>query len=161
VACIIVLLFGVGLTGIHFDASGQPQLPDPFPGLGVYRDLVSQSCGKQGVSGPRWNPKELPFIGCFGLSSGNNGEGTLAGRKVTFAVDAKGKENCKVDGVAVVRTVRRKNYCSECLVGCSQLHFFCSDEDGRDCSSSVIVISHNSDKSVFFQINQEFLDTHI
>jgi hypothetical protein len=44
VACIIVLLFGVGLTGIYFDASGQPQLPDPFPGPDIYSE--SRSCGE-------------------------------------------------------------------------------------------------------------------
>jgi hypothetical protein len=150
---LVVTLFYIAPPSFHSHASNQPELPGPFPGLGIYSNVIKQSCGKQGANGARWNPKDIPFIGCFGLSSGNSVTGRLAGRQVEFAVDEMGRENCKVDGVVVVRTVRQRTNVPNVIWGCEHLTF-CVDEERIDCTTSVTIISHNSDKSVYFQIAQ-------
>jgi hypothetical protein len=146
-------LFDVTLLGLHSRANSQPELPGPFPGLGAYSDAIKLGCGKQGANGARWNPKDIPFIGCFGLSSGSSVTGRLVGRQVEFAVDERGRENCKVDGVVVVQTVRQRTNVPNVAGGCGLLTF-CVDAEHGDCTTSVTIISRNSDKSVYFQIAQ-------
>jgi hypothetical protein len=96
----LATLLVVNAPGIHLEANGQPALPT-FPRMDLYNP--SQICGKQGM---RWNPKELPPIGCFGLSSGESASGTIADHELVVAVDSKGKEICKVGGVTVAHTLR-------------------------------------------------------
>ncbi|HKD30864.1 MAG TPA: hypothetical protein VKC66_33770 [Xanthobacteraceae bacterium] len=148
---IIAMLLTVSLPNI--EANSQPELPGPFPGLGAYSNLFNNICGKQGVKSERWNPKELPFIGCFGLSSGSSASGIVAGHQLELGVDEKGKEICKIDGTIVVRTDRHKTNIPNVLYGCDSLHF-CADEDGRNCSTNLAVISRNSDRSIFFYFAQ-------
>jgi hypothetical protein len=95
----------VGLLGFHSEATGQPVLPGPYPALGGYANIVKEICGKQGL---KWQPKELPWIGCFGLPSESRASGTIAGRQLEVTVDSKGEEVCKVDGTTVARTVGRR-----------------------------------------------------
>jgi hypothetical protein len=147
---LVVSLFDVNLPGLHSRANSQPELPGPFPGLGAYSNVIKQSCGKQGA---KWNPKDLPFIGCFGLSAGNSVTGTLAGRQVEFAVDEKGRENCKVDGIVVIRTVQQRINVPNVAWGCGHLTF-CVDVERLDCTTKVTIISSNSDKSLYFEIAQ-------
>jgi hypothetical protein len=145
----LVILAIVGIGDSDFAANGQPALPT-FPGLGAYSDVFIKTCGKQGVS---WNPKELPFIGCFGLSSNRSASGAIGEREITVTVDSNGEESCTVDGVAVVRTVGNKTNVQGVFFGCSGLHF-CTEIKafGSDCSATLDVISRNSDKSVYFSI---------
>src|SRR5262249_55602434 len=119
----------VNALGLHLAANGQPALPT-FPGMEQYNP--SQICGKQGV---RWNAKELPPIGCFGLSSGESARGTIADHELLVAVDSKVEAVCKVDGMTVVRSVGHKSNVPNVLGTCEHLTF-CFDEDGRDCSAS-------------------------
>ncbi len=118
------------LFGLMFEVAAQPALPN-IPGLGSYGNLATY-CGKEGVSGPRWNPEELPWIGCFGLSSGKSASGMIAGHRLEVSVNARGEEECKVDGAAVE--------CRGCI-------------DHDDCSAMLEVHSRNSDKSVFLQLS--------
>jgi GYF domain 2 len=143
---LVVSLFDVTLLGLHSRANSQPELPGPFPGLGAYSDAIKLGCGKQGANGARWNPKDIPFIGCFGLSSGSSVTGRLVGGQVEFAVDERGRENCKVDGVVVVQTVRQRTNVPNVAGGCGLLTF-CVDAEHGDCTTSVTIISRNSDKS--------------
>jgi hypothetical protein len=103
--------------------------------MGMYSDIGNLICGKEGVGGPRWNPKTLPFIGCFGLSNGNGVAGAIAGHRIEVAVDADGKQLCKLDGSDAK--------CSGCI-----------DKD-RNCSIWLSVLSHNPDKSVFFYLSRK------
>lgn len=141
----LATLLVVNPMGPHLEAHGQPALPT-FPGMDLYNP--SRICGKQGV---KWNPKELPPIGCFGLSSGESTSGTIADRELVVAVDSKGKAICKVGGTTVIRTVGHKSNVPNVMGTCEYLTF-CSDEDGRDCSASLTEISRNSDNSIFFYI---------
>jgi hypothetical protein len=118
--------------GFQFAAMGQAALPT-YPGMGAYADLNNQICGKLGA---KWNPRELPWIGCFGLSAGNSTTGVIAGRQVDISVGLDGKEICKVDGASV-----------EC-------DRWCFDENGSSCNTTISVISHTSDKSVFLYVSQ-------
>ena len=113
------------------EAVGQPALPTS-PGLGAYADLAKQICGKHGV---KWNPRELPWIGCFGLSAGNSATSAIDGQQLEIAVDPNGKEICKVDGTIVE--------CSGCI-----------KKNVRYCNTTITVISRNSDKSVFLYVAQ-------
>jgi hypothetical protein len=112
-------------------AVGQPALPTS-PGLGAYSDIAKQICGNRGV---KWNPTELPWIGCFGLSAGNSASGAIDRQHLEVAVDSNGKEICKVDGAAM-----------ECN-GCIQ-------KNARYCNTTITVISQNLDKSVFLYLAQ-------
>jgi hypothetical protein len=148
-ACSFPLFFAtllvVNALGLHHAANGQPALPT-FPGMEPYNP--SRICGKQGV---RWNPKELPPIGCFGLSGSESVSGMIADHELVVAVDSKGEAVCKVDMITVVRSVGYKSNVPNVLGTCEHLTF-CFDEDGRDCSASLTEISRNSDKSIFFFI---------
>jgi hypothetical protein len=149
----LIVLLVVSLPHFHFEAYGQPELPGPFPGLGAYSNFIKVGCGEQGLTGARWNPKELPLIGCFGLSSGSSVIGTVADHQLEIAVDANGHESCKVNGITVVRTVRSRTNVPNVLWGCENLSF-CVNDNWLDCSTTFSVISRNSDKSIFFQISQ-------
>jgi hypothetical protein len=131
---IMTMLLVIRLPGFCFEANGQPALPT-FQGLGIYNRLPDQICGKQGV---RWNPKELPRIGCFGLSSGSSASGIIDGLQLEVAVDSKGEESCKIDGTAAA--------CDGCV-----------NKGGRDCPTTLNVISRNSDKSIFLYFSRRVL----
>jgi hypothetical protein len=125
---VILALLALLLLGHQVEAVAQQALPT-VPGMGLYTNFADQICGKQGIIGGRWNPKELPWIGCFGLSIGNGATGTISDHRIEVAVDTKGEEVCKIDGAAVP--------CQGCI-----------DQD-HDCSTMLTVISRNTDKSVF------------
>ena len=91
-------------------------------------DLPNQFCGKQGV---RWNPPELPRIGCFGLSSGSSASATIGNHRLEVAVGSTGTEICKIDGA---------------IVGCNG----CVYKDDVACETRLDLISRNNDKSIFF-----------
>jgi len=106
--------------------------------MGLYSDIGSLICGKEGVGGSRWNPSALPFIGCFGLLNGNKVTGAIAGHQLEVAVDPDGQNACKLDGSDVA--------CGGCI-----------DKDS-DCSAWLSVLSHNPDKSVFFYLSRKIGD---
>jgi hypothetical protein len=119
------------LIGLRLEVVAQPALPN-IPGLGSYGNFANY-CGKEGVSGSRWNPEELPWIGCFGLSSGRSISGVIAGHRLEVSVNTRGEEECKVDGASVE--------CRGCI-------------DHDDCSAMLVILSRNSDKSVFLQLSR-------
>src|SRR5215510_9238082 len=101
---ILPMLFAAMLSSVHFEAHGQPQPPLPnFPGQGPYGNLGGLICGKRGAT---WNLKELPFIGCFGLSIGRTASGIVEGHQVEFSVDAKGEAICKLMALLSLRRAK-------------------------------------------------------
>jgi hypothetical protein len=122
------------LLGLQLEAAAQPARPT-FPGMGRYSDVANAICGKEGVTGTRWNPNELPWIGCFGLSSEGSASGVIAGHRLEVGVNSQGQDICKIDGAAAS--------CQGCI-----------DKDS-DCSAMLAVISRNKDKSVFFHFSQK------
>jgi hypothetical protein len=145
---VLPILAIVGLLGFTFEANSQPALP-PIPGLGAYGDLLKNTCGKQGV---KWNPEELPWIGCFGLSSSRSASGTIDEHKLVVSVNSGGNEVCTVDGITVDRTTGNKTNVPGLFYGpCHQL-YFCTDQAGLDCVAFLEVISRNDDKSIYFYI---------
>jgi hypothetical protein len=134
ICAICVALDGINLVGTAAEAVAQPALPT-FPGMGLYSDVAKDICGKEGLTGTRWNPNELPWIGCFGLSGERSSSGVIAGHRLEVGVNSQGEDVCKIDGAAAS--------CQGCI-----------DKDG-DCSAMLTVISRNKDKSVFFHFSQK------
>ena len=124
------------LSSAVLPINAQPALPS-VSGMGVYSNIGSLICGKEGVGGNRWNSSTIPFIGCLGLSSGNKAVGAISGHQYEISVDVQGLEHCKRDGAEI-----------RCIG--------CMDEDAA-CSTMIDVLSRNSDRSVFFSISRKIL----
>jgi hypothetical protein len=156
---ILPILFAAMLSSVHFEAHGQPQPPLPnFPGQGPYGNLGGLICGNRGAT---WNLKELPFIGCFGLSIGRTASGIVEGRQVDISVDAKGEVICKIDGTVVIETSKVPRMLSITTVpairgkcGRSAELAFCTDEDAQDCPVRLHTLTHNPDKSLYFNFSR-------
>jgi len=102
---ILPILFAAMLSSVHFEAHGQPQPPLPnFPGQGAYGNLGGLICGKRGAT---WNLKELPWIGCFGLSIGRTASGIVEAAKLKSALMQKGRQFAKL---MVQLSLRRAKY---------------------------------------------------
>jgi hypothetical protein len=133
--CALVALLFSGSVRVE----AQPALPS-VPGMGLYSNIGSLICGRDGVGGDRWNSPTIPFIGCLGLSRGGNASGVISGHQFEITVDVQGQEHCKRDGAEI-----------RC--------FGCMDEDAA-CSTMIDVLSRNSDGSVFFSISRTIVNNN-
>jgi hypothetical protein len=90
-------------------------------------------CGNQGMPP---TSTEIPTIGCFGVSSGSTARGMFDGHEFVVAVDAGGAPKCRFDGLATD--------CGGCV-----------GPRIPQCPVMLIVVSHNADRSVSFNVQRK------
>jgi hypothetical protein len=149
---ILTMSLAVMLAGFDLKGNAQPPLPGPYPGLGAYSNFFQDLCGKQGV---RWNPDELPSIGCFGLSSGKSASGTFSGLRFEIAVDSDSKELCKVnDTIIGAKEAGTATSLPNVVGSCPDLSFCDDGVRPPDCATILRLLARNSDGSIFFHISR-------
>jgi hypothetical protein len=110
------------------------QAPPPTsPPQGPQMTLGKMLCGNEGLPP---TSTEIPTVGCFGVPSGGSARGVFDGHKFLVTVDAAGEAKCRFDGAA--------NECSGCI-----------GQSVPQCPVMLLVLSHNADKSVSFNVQRK------